>query len=1329
MNIEKLLEEHKRIHWESLTELTDYLIKRHDEIVTQLERLNYKHSSPLVERALSGRIQFLGTRGMVEETSRYHSYYSCVKFIADDGKEFIIDVGETWKEFIDNIIPTNVPVIISHAHPDHLFGLEECKRNLRVAISNQSLKSKYFKKEKYENINFELFEYEKGYFVFSGRKFYTVPIMHSILAPNQILVFSFCGKRICYASDIFHIKKRDRKILDKVDVYIGDGASLTKDIVRWRKEGDKGPFGGHASVRKQLTWCKEHGIPIVVFMHHGSESIKMGYRKLKNRIINLAQDVGYNGKVYVACDGSILHIPAFTFIIPEYSIAEIKDLQKYDPRDVERKAVLQDDWRIMLMWWSSYYAPKAPKRKEKFKWSKELILLKAEELVRELIKRSIKFSHPNEYKPGARDLFKRIIKRIGKENIPWKEAEIIEAKPIVLPGRYLTEPHAERIWKGEKLLIVTAKPYKKRAMKRLYLLGEYAYGIGMHSEPIGPVDADIVREQFRHLHTITDEEWKKWWPEAKTVYLYTWHWIEKFKKPKEYIKKVGPQVYYDRVTIIEVEAKGTDAEIRRLIDAGKWDPIKVEDKEKLMKKRERIEVLYPFLLTKTSKRGYRELEVFDKPSIALLARDWFKEHPDASIFVEVKFDGMRVSGHKKGKKVRIYSEGGEHLEDNLPTLREELRKLPCDSCVLDAEIVPYSKDLTKSFGRWGAIAALGKGEVDDSTWVAHVFDILYLDGKELWKLPYKERRRLLRGLELKRANVIKDFTRHWVENIPIECKNMDEVIEAVEKMAAVKFSEGAMLKLSTSIYPITKRTPLWAKYKKFFDIDVMVVHLFPKLYRKGPMKGKPIPGQNNAACVIGPVTPEEKVKIYNINEIWKKFRSTENYKEWKAHKIQYIRYKGKVWSNIGITMSTAEKLKLGDIIRVTVRLIRKYTPTEYRWLIARVLEKRPEKTVPDGIEVADTIYKASMRKVKASKVIVEFENDYWFDMERLEEYDPYMFRLFDNTIKRHLKRKEIKEVTLPKRPFLYNPPEDKEWQYRLFSHVRGASEHSDLRQEITPEWLVGYTIMIIKSILPDLILKFYTKEEFMKGLKKPGILKGQDWKKWLEEEDVDVISQALTDKFKDEVSRKTLDMKYEEIASIIKKHVHEIVEFFADPDNKAFVKLKAPQTHAWLEEEGRKEPGEMGATRTLPGFFVPIDRGVYEALSQKEYFHEYWYHGNVLNGKFVFRKLYRPGKWAKVGKRRMVWMVWKTLPEDLPYVISRRAVKKKWMPKEGISALPRHIRKQIPKEYQYWKEKGAKAREIRDRLVNAIKKKEVILKTMKELEKEALHIYYLEGLK
>ena len=1004
-NLAELIKQHKKVHEDWGKVQDNRLYQLHESLASALEALGYRHSTPLLFEAKEARgiIRFQGTRGMIEESSRSHRHNTRVEYVSEAGS-FVVDTGETWlKENVDSL-----PIVITHAHPDHLFGIrDQDLSRRRIYVSELFLRSPYWREERekgYRGFSPTVFK-AKGVFVLEGRRCVSVPVLHSVKAPNVALFFEFAGKRICHVTDVLSIRRSDReKLLKGCDIYIGDGSSLRETLVRFiRKEGLKGKPYGHVSVLRQLGWLKEANVPVAVFTHWGSEAVSKGDRWVEEEIEEMRRRVGYEGTVYVARDGSALILPECRFIRDAGSleavaeqlergveVAEIKDLAEYDPSRVKDDRVLGDDWRILLAWWSNYYAPKAPRAGEEFKYPKELILQKAVELAKEMIRRGFQFDLPKDYKPGARDLFVKVINAVGIENFTWKGGRKVECLWEVTekyPGLYLTEPHARMLWTGEKTLIIKIRPYRKLANKPIYLLGDYVYGVGRHSLPEGPYPAEEVLVNLADKHRVTPEEFRRWWDEAKEVYLYTWEWIKRFDEPKRYIRFKGPQVYYRKVKLLEsVSEASADALIRKLVDSSRWEKLKVEDREELMKKRQFIEPLYPFLPTKTAKAGYKELEMFDRPSVANLAKSWFEEFPGQSCYVEVKFDGQRAILSKKGDEVRIYTEGGERIDDALNHIVEDMRKLKADSVYLDSEMVPYDEE-GRALGRRVAIQALGKGKVDDSRWICHVFDILYLNGRDLHKLPYEERRQLLRGLELPRADVVKRWDWHLVENIPRVATTVEEVLKYTDEVSRVKYSEGAMYKLSGSDYPINRRTPLWAKYKKFFEIDAMVVHLFPKRYEKGPRKGQAIPGQNNAACVVGPVTPPPDAKVYDLDELWKEERSMDHYKEWKSHKIQYVRYKGKVWSNIGITMSTAEDLHVGDVVRCIVDKVRKFSDTEYHWLIARVSEPKPEKTVPDTVETPDEIARITepleWQKVTKAKKMVEGE-EYW-DMEELLE--------------------------------------------------------------------------------------------------------------------------------------------------------------------------------------------------------------------------------------------------------------------------------------------------------------------------------------------------------
>ena len=65
----------------------------------------------------------------------------------------------------------------------------------------------------------------------------------------------FLGTRGCIVADLVSIPARTAA-LSGLRLYVGDGASLVRPIVRWA--GGE-PFG-HASIRTQLDWCRTAGV-------------------------------------------------------------------------------------------------------------------------------------------------------------------------------------------------------------------------------------------------------------------------------------------------------------------------------------------------------------------------------------------------------------------------------------------------------------------------------------------------------------------------------------------------------------------------------------------------------------------------------------------------------------------------------------------------------------------------------------------------------------------------------------------------------------------------------------------------------------------------------------------------------------------------------------------------------------------------------------------------------------------------------------------------------------------------------------------------------------
>jgi len=231
------------------------------------------------------KLKFIGTRGYVDEKSNTHKNRSSLLLITNRSK-ILIDFGDEYTpDLLEQIKPD--ALVITHWHPDHAFGLKKLKEApCPIYVSDASLKSDYYKDEDYEQLrkHFRIYK-RRDRFKVINLTFETVPILHSTKAPNVALFITGERKRfkICYASDVVSIKKADReKLLKGCDVYIGDLSTHRKQGLIRIAKGTNIPVG-HASPHTQIGWAERANVPIVIFTHLGTEPIKMGDEKVKER--------------------------------------------------------------------------------------------------------------------------------------------------------------------------------------------------------------------------------------------------------------------------------------------------------------------------------------------------------------------------------------------------------------------------------------------------------------------------------------------------------------------------------------------------------------------------------------------------------------------------------------------------------------------------------------------------------------------------------------------------------------------------------------------------------------------------------------------------------------------------------------------------------------------------------------------------------------------------------------------------------------------------------------------------------------------------------------
>jgi DNA ligase D-like protein (predicted ligase) len=171
---------------------------------------------------------------------------------------------------------------------------------------------------------------------------------------------------------------------------------------------------------------------------------------------------------------------------------------------------------------------------------------------------------------------------------------------------------------------------------------------------------------------------------------------------------------------------------------------------------------------------------------------------------ERKLDGIRLLAFKHGSDVRLLSRNQLPLNASYPSVVTAIARLPVHDVILDGEALGvWGPSTTLRTGpsttlRTGPSTTLRAGpstasRVKDTY---HVFDILWLDGRDVTSLPLESRRALLNDLPL----------RSPIERVP----SLDE--PAPWERACREGWEGVIAKRRDSPYE-HRRSPHWLKMK------------------------------------------------------------------------------------------------------------------------------------------------------------------------------------------------------------------------------------------------------------------------------------------------------------------------------------------------------------------------------------------------------------------------------------------------------------------------------------------------------------------------------------
>ena len=1021
---------------------------------------------------------------------------------------------------------------------------------------------------------------------------------------------------------------------------------------------------------------------------------------------------------------------------------DIKDISTYTP-DKEPTEVLKDDWRIVMAWWSQIIAGR------EFTYSREQVIDLAALIYEELKRRGIQF-HPETMKPASKRLYDIVSnKKIEDSDLKTITTldQDIDATYRSLPGLILTKPHGTLLASGEKALMVKSVPFE---------IENIEYYIVQEDEVLGIVEfskmRDITIEDFRGLeegHRISEAERKEWWPEHDKLYVYEVSAVNKFRDPIKIERPKGSQTFIKKIKFVQ------DESLAGIIRSG-------ENMGPVIKLNEILQTFESFYLNKPyislvgglanhpeegthgdidllirarkPKGGeqlplvFRLYRMFPKvlwPRIQIL---WTNPDFDGPFTNYVNLYDQKIEKRQDSKKIVLMSEGkpmeclGEYPELELDYIvQDEIIKdvirSQNEKIIKEAEtsrtsgVVPfryfemlkgqagYRKQETYSIK--GVLEIISPKdypfEVDEKYDGMRIqihkkgskVKILSIDGEDLtdklpfmveeikkqpdsvrdaeltgWEKGYREGSHIGRstvaghihaGKELPHKNFYANvFDLVWFEGKDIHNSPLSERRKLLETMPSSEHVKIIAMKLAKNPAELTKAIE-WAG--KFKGSEGAMIKSWASKYPLTAFSSKWIKFKKEADL------DAEVLDTYQVAG-----SKTYNY-------LMILRTIDGEPVPIGRTYNTPIKAKKGDILRVAFGNLNMYEDPNtkkvwFNWVFPRVIEAREDKNTPDhdgtarraheethgefGAKPYPKRYKDILKIDAINDMLMDFPESDALDFIGLTEDELLELTCVHIAGPRHYRA--IDNSVFDADPYLTPGDEERDWRFILQLHFRGKSVHGDLRNE-RPSFLVGWTVNLQKEGIPA--------------------------------KDIDTLPEARA----------------------FAKSPSNIKEFRQGRPEAQQVVLekKSPQPNQWLTAEGVYQPGEVGGTKEHEGVFINAASGTVEFGTQKPYFHEYFYNPkqgpmkDIIKGRFITRLLKNVWGPEKGGRSNFVWMGWFTKDQE-PYILSSRAVKLEVMPPEGLSWLPKHIRSQIPKQYQYWKEKGQKAKTMRDELVKAIKK-------------------------
>ena len=368
----------------------------------------------------------------------------------------------------------------------------------------------------------------------------------------------------------------------------------------------------------------------------------------------------------------------------------------------------------------------------------------------------------------------------------------------------------------------------------------------------------------------------------------------------------------DDTTRVESKFKGALELLKKVFlemhSDEEWDELIQIELKKSEEEKAEIDFIMP------NKPMYRIFEVNDIKELKGFSGEWI---------VQEKYDGIRIQIHKTNSSVKVYTYNETDISDKCEKIIKIMKQKKFGEMILDAELILYDND--EPLHRADTIAHLFKNKYKDATLKAKVFDIMSHDGTSHADNPLRERINILQYQLAQHSEDALEFPNKKNTRVADSLKEIEKYSKDIMESPT---SEGVVIKDIESTYYIgVKKNPKWIKYKKFVDLDVIVLE-----------KRKTKSNLYSYSVGIGPLNGED-TRTYDGTE-----------------------YEGKTYLKVGKALNTKENVKIGSIVRVKVDEVRR-AGKGFSLYSAKVIEI-PEVETPEKVVTLELLAKDGRKSLK-----------------------------------------------------------------------------------------------------------------------------------------------------------------------------------------------------------------------------------------------------------------------------------------------------------------------------------------------------------------------------